>query len=59
VVLETFTFPKVSEDALEFRISVLALTVSVAALLVAEPALLLTTAVNLALLSEDVSAGVV
>jgi hypothetical protein len=58
-VLETFTLPKLSDETLEFRMSVLALTVSVAALLVAEPALLATTAVNFALLSEAVSAGVV
>lgn len=59
LVVETFTFPKLNEEVLELRTSVPAFTVSVAALLVALPALLLTTAVNFALLSAVVSAGVV
>jgi hypothetical protein len=58
-LLDTFTFPKLKEDALELRRSDEALTVSIAALLVALPALLLTATVNFALLSVVVSAGVV
>ena len=59
LLLDTFTFPKLKEDALELRRSDEALTVSIAALLVALPALLLTATVNFALLSVVVSAGVV
>ena len=58
-LLGMVTLPKLKEDALEFRRSDEALTVSIAALLVALPALLLTATVNFALLSVDVSAGVV
>jgi hypothetical protein len=58
-LLGMVTLPKLKEDALEFRRSDEAPTVSIAALLVALPAPLLTTAVNFALLSVDVSAGVV
>jgi len=53
------TLPKFKEDALELRRRVEAATVSVAGLLVALPAALLTETVNVALLSADVSAGVV
>jgi hypothetical protein len=59
LLLDTFTLPKLKEDALELRSSDEALTVSVAALLVALPAVLLTATVNFALLSVVVSAGVV
>ena len=58
-MLDTFTLPKLNEDALELRRSVEVLTVSIAALLVALPAVLLTATVNCALLSVAVSAGVV
>jgi hypothetical protein len=47
-LLDTFTLPKLKEDALELRRSDEALTVRIAALLVALPALLLTSAVNAA-----------
>ena len=59
LVVERVTFPKLNEDELALRVRVAAFTVSVAALLVALPALLVTTAVNFALLSPVVSAGVV
>jgi hypothetical protein len=55
-LLDTFTLPKLTDDAFEFRSSVEAVTVSVAALLVALPALLLTVTENCA---PAVSAGVV
>jgi hypothetical protein len=58
-LLGIVTLPKLTEDTLELRISVAALTVSVAGLLVAPPAPLLTAAVKVALLSAVVSAGVV
>src|SRR5580704_12454256 len=58
-LLDTLTLPKLSEEELELRSSVDALTERVAALLVALPAALLTATVNCALLSVVVSAGVV
>jgi hypothetical protein len=58
-LLDRFTLPNPTEEALEFSSSVAAVTESVAALLVADPALLLTATVNFALLSVVVSAGVV
>jgi hypothetical protein len=59
LLLDTFTLPKLKEDALELRSRDEALTVSTAALLVALPAVLVTATVNCALLSAVVSAGVV
>lgn len=59
LLLETSTLPKLKDDELELRRSDEALTVNVAALLVTLPAPLLTVAVNCALLSPLVSAGVV
>jgi hypothetical protein len=46
LLLDTFTLPKLKEDALELRRSVEVLTVSIAALLVALPAVLVTATVN-------------
>jgi hypothetical protein len=59
LLLETFTLPKFKEEVFELRSSDEALTVRIAALLVALPAALFTATVNFALLSADVSAGVV
>jgi hypothetical protein len=59
LLLDTVTLPKLSEEELQLRRCVAALTVSVAALLVALPPALLTATVNWALLSAVVSAGVV
>ena len=59
LLLDTFTLPKFSEDVLQLRRNVAALTPSVATLLVVLPAALLTATVNCALLSVVVSAGVV
>jgi hypothetical protein len=59
LLLDKFTLPKLKEAELALSRSVAALTVSVAELLVALPALLVTVTVNLALVFEAVSAGVV
>jgi hypothetical protein len=59
VLLPTVTLPKVKFVELAFNKTVGELTVSVAALLIKLPALSLTATVNLAPLSEEVTAGVV